>query len=79
MTTVETEPVLDEFDLDIQIDETDLPARKYAPQMWSRATVCGSCTGCCTGTNCSDCCDGAPPITQDCSSGCVSYPQRGCS
>jgi hypothetical protein len=31
MTTVETE-VLDEFDLDSQIDETDPPARKYEPR-----------------------------------------------
>jgi hypothetical protein len=77
MTTVETEPVLDEFDLDIQIDETELPVRKYAPKGWpTKNTVCGSCSGCCTATNCTDCCASYGCQTQDCSSGCRSYP--GC-
>lgn len=50
MTTVEAE-VLDEFDLDIQIDETDLPARRYAPRAESRTLVC-SCTACCPSLYC---------------------------
>jgi hypothetical protein len=76
MTTAETEPVLDEFDLDIQIDETDLPARKYAPKAWT-GTNCGSCSGCCTATNCTDCCPSYGCGTLDCSAGCRTYPQ-GC-
>jgi hypothetical protein len=45
MTTVETE-VLDEFDLDIQLDDTDLPARKYEPRAQTQTLGC-SCSGCC--------------------------------
>jgi hypothetical protein len=45
MTTVEAE-ALDEFDLDIQIEESDLPARKYAPRAQSVTFPC-SCSMCC--------------------------------
>lgn len=54
MTTVEAE-VLDEFDLDIQIDETDetdLPHRKHHPRAQSVSIVC-SCTACCPSVYCS--------------------------
>jgi hypothetical protein len=53
MTTVEAE-VLDEFDLDIQIDETDEtdpPVRKHAPRAYTGTKHC-SCTGCCPSVWC---------------------------
>lgn len=46
MTTVEAE-VLDEFDLDIQVDETDPHSRRYDPRdMTYTGTMC-SCSWCC--------------------------------
>lgn len=49
MTTAKAE-VLDEFNLDIQIDETDPPARNNAPRTQrdpdTELTVC-SCSWCC--------------------------------
>jgi hypothetical protein len=61
MTPVET-TVLDEFDLDIQIDQTDddhLPHREHAPhQIVTKTAVC-SCTYCCATYPC-------PGITQRC-------------
>jgi hypothetical protein len=49
MTVIESEPVLDDFDLDIQID--DPPDRKYDHYLtneWTcTMTRCESCTGCC--------------------------------
>jgi hypothetical protein len=58
MTTVEAE-VLDEFDLDIQIDETDPPARKYAPRAQSRTFAC-SCSTCCPSLACTTVYTGCP-------------------
>jgi hypothetical protein len=55
MTSVEAD-VLDEFNLDIQIDETnetDLPARKYAPRGETTVTAVCSCTWCCPSRRCS--------------------------
>jgi hypothetical protein len=47
MTTVEAE-ILDEFDLDIQIDETDPPTRKYAPRADpGTVSLACSCSLCC--------------------------------
>jgi hypothetical protein len=65
MTPVEAE-VLDEFDLDIQIDQadgTDLPHRKNAPRAQSRTLAC-SCTLCCPTIEC------AVTAHVICSSGC---------
>jgi hypothetical protein len=49
MTVIESEPVLDDFDLDIQID--DPPDRKYDHYLTNRRTCtltrCKSCTECC--------------------------------
>ena len=49
MTTVEAE-VLDEFDLDIQIDEIDEPdppAQKHAPRAIQTVSLICSCSLCC--------------------------------
>jgi hypothetical protein len=64
MTAVETE-VLDEFDLDIQIDEideTDPPARKYDHRAESRTLVC-TCSMCCPTAACTPLYGGCPPET----------------
>jgi hypothetical protein len=52
MTAVTTEPVLDEFDLDIQIDDTGHPGRTYS--YVSPVTAAISCTWCCPSRNCTE-------------------------
>jgi hypothetical protein len=44
MTAVTTEPVLDEFDLDIQIDDANRPDPTH---FYPTVTVAFSCTACC--------------------------------
>lgn len=61
MTILETE-VVDEFDLDVQIDDTTPPARKYDHRAQSQTLGC-SCSGCCPTQWCAE----TEPI---CSMGC---------
>jgi hypothetical protein len=51
MTTVEAE-ALDEFDLDIQVDEAKPPARKYDHRAQTTGTLVCSCTACCPSLRC---------------------------